>query len=156
MLFIAGMVFVYAILQSAVWWLIHTTALLWKIRYPFHARSFQVSHKTRFICIACIMSGLLIPLVPILTTMVDFSIDLQTNTVLQKMNVSFLSGGLGFSMYRFPPILCAGKNANVVYYSAILPINIIVIVGLTELIILLWTIHKVNYFHVASCASQYY
>ena len=143
LLFCAGMVFVYTILQTAIWWLFHTTALLWKIRYPFHARTFQMSHKIRYVSAVCIIVGLLVPLVPIIASMADYAADLRTNTDLQRRNVTFLSGGLGYRQIRFPPILCSGGNNNVVYYTSILPINLIVIVGLTELIILFWTIYRV-------------
>lgn len=139
-----GMAFVYAILQTAIWWLFHTTALFWKIQYPFHARSFQMGGKIKYIHISCIIAGLLIPLLPVITTMADFAVDLKSNDRLQKMNVTFFSGGLGYRLVRFPPLLCSGRNSEAVYYTSILPINIIVIAGLTELIILFWTIHKVG------------
>ena len=138
------MAFVYALLQTAIWWLFHTTALFWKIRYPFHARSFQMSHKIKYIHIACVIAGLLLPLLPIVASMAEFSEDLKTNAQLQQMNITFLSGGLGYWQVRFPPILCSGRDSDTVYYSSILPINIIVIVGLTELSLLFWTIHKVS------------
>lgn len=137
------MVFVYALLQTAIWWLFHTTALFWKIRYPFHARSFEMARKIKYIHISCIIAGLLIPLLPIITSMADFAVDLRTNVPLQNMNITFLSGGLGYRQVRFPPVLCAGRNSDAVYYTSLLPINLIVIAGLTELIILFWTIHKV-------------
>lgn len=144
-----GMVFVYALVQTAIWWLFHTTALFWKIRYPFHARSFQMSYKFKYLHVSCIIAGLLIPLLPIVASMISFAVELKSNTVLQNMNITFLSGGLGFRQVRFPPILCSGRNSDIIYYTSIFLINIIVIVGLTELILLFWTIHRV------SCDSYY-
>lgn len=137
------MVFVYTLLQTAIWWLCHTTALLWKIRYPFHARSYQTSHKIKYIHIACMIAGVLIPFLPIVTSMAEFAVDLKTNTELQQRNVTFWSGGLGYLQIRFPPVLCAGRDGVAVYYTSVLPINIIVLVGLTELILLFWTVHRV-------------
>ncbi len=143
------MVFVYALVQTAIWWLFHTTALFWKIRYPFHARSFQMSYKFKYLHVSCIIAGLLIPLLPIVASMISFAVELKSNIVLQNMNITFLSGGLGFRQVRFPPILCSGRNSDIIYYTSIFLINIIVIVGLTELILLFWTIHRV------SCDSYY-
>ena len=126
-----------------MWWLFHTTALLWKIRYPFHARSYQTSHKIKYIHISCVMAGLLIPFLPIVTSMAKFAVDLKTDAPLQQRNVTFLSGGLGYQQIRFPPVLCAGRDSGAVYYTSILPINLIVLAGLTELILLFWTVHRV-------------
>ena len=134
----------YTLPQTALWWLFHTTALFWKIRYPFHARSYQMAHKIKYIHISCVIAGLLLPFVPIVTTLADFAVDIQTNAPLQQRNITFLSGGLGYRQIRFPAILCSGINSDAVYYTSILPINLIVIVGLTELILLFWTVHRVS------------
>ena len=140
----SGMVYVYMLVQTSIWWLIHTTALFWKIQFPFHARSFQMSHRIKYIYAACIIAGIIIPVLPIVASMADFAVAVSSNTGLQSRNITFLSGGLGYGQIRFPPILCSGNNNNVVYYTSIFPINIMVIIGLTELILLFWTIHKVS------------
>ncbi len=145
LLFSTGIVFQYTLLQTSIWWLFHTTSLLWKIRFPFHARSFEASrHKIRHIHIACIVAAVVLPLVPVIATMVDFGVKVETDDRLMSVNATFLKSGLGYNTIRFPPVLCGGVNSNVVYYTAIFPINVIVIVGLSELIFLFWVIHKVS------------
>ena len=137
--------FQYTLLQTSIWWLFHTTALLWKICFPFHARSFEKSRsKIRYIHTASIIAGLVLPLTPVIATMADHGLSFQSDPLLQHNNATFLSSGLGYNMIRFPPVLCAGVNSDVVYYTTIFPINVIVIIGLTELIFLFWIIHNVS------------
>lgn len=132
----------YTLVQLAVWWLFHTTTLFWKIRFPFHARSFEASHKIKYIHIGCVIAGVVLPLVPILTSMADFAVDLESNP---SRNVSsFISGGLGYGQTRFPPILCTGSDRNAVYYSVVLPIDMILAVGCSLLVIIFWIVHKVS------------
>jgi len=88
------------------------------------------------------MIGVMIPLVPILVAMASFATKLKLEPELYSTNnVTFISGGLGFGSYLFPPILCGAIES---YYSTILPINIIVFIGLTELLLLFWTVYKVR------------
>jgi hypothetical protein len=133
----------YTLLQTALWWLFHTIALFWKVLFPFHARSFKTSRKTKYTYYASILAGLLIPVVPIIASMADFSIRVNTDQLLLKRGVSFGSGGLGYGVIRFPPILCMATNSDIVYYGIVLPINIIMMVGITLLTVIFWTIHKV-------------
>ena len=92
---------------------------------------------------ACIAAGLVIPLVPVIASMASFAREVESDLVLQAMNVTAVSGGLGYGTTRFPPILCSGTNSDVVYYSSALPINIIMMVGIAQLIIIAWRIRKV-------------
>ena len=86
----------------------------------------------------------MIPLIPVIANMVGFAHEVQSNPDLQERNVTFASGGLGFVTIGFPPVLCNGRNANVTFYANLMPILLIFFVGLTELILLLALIHKVN------------
>ena len=49
-----------------------------------------------------------------------------------------------FAALGFPPTLCGSKDFNVAYYSLVLVINIIFIIGLPMLVYLLWILHKVR------------
>ncbi len=150
-LLLAGMVLNYTLLQLALWWLFHITALLWKVGFPFHARSFQKSGKTKYFHMGCIIVGVVTPLVPVVALMANFASEVNSDQALQAANVTFVSGGLGFRMDRFPPILCSGTSGAVVYYSNILPINLVFFVGITELILLFAVVHKVRmkWFYIA-------
>ena len=138
-----GVVLSYLLLQIAFWWLSHATIILWKLQFPFHARSFENSGKMKYVHIVSVIVGLLLPLVSPITSMVDFAVDLSSSEVLQSQNISFVSGGLGYGLIRFPSILCSAIDRYALYYSNVLPINLMVIVGITELILVFRIIHKV-------------
>lgn len=135
------MVFIYTLLQLTVLWLCHTTTLFWKIRFPFHARSFEVARRTKYIHAACILAALIVPLVPIIASVVDNAVEMQSST---SSNISFLEGGLGYGLTRFPPILCTPTDADVTFYSVVLPIDISLMIGCTLLVIMFWIVHKVS------------
>ena len=142
---IIGVAFTYTLLQLALWWIFHTMFIFWKIVFPFHARSFQSSHNMTLIYAACIAAGLVIPLVPVIAHMASFVKEVESDPVLQAMNVTAVSGGFGYRIFQFPPILCSGTNSGILYYSNAIPINIIMMVGIAQLIIIVWRIHKVIY-----------
>lgn len=96
--------------------------LVWKIRFPLHARSFETSHRVKYIHAAVIVSALLVPWIPVIAT--------------------FATGG--FTNTSFPPILCTGEDADASFYSLVVPLIVLLQVGVTLLIILFWTLHKVN------------
>ena len=149
------MVLSYILLQLAFWWLIHATIILWKLQFPFHARTFENSGKMKYVHIASVIAGLLLPLISPITSMVEFAVDLSSNEILQSQNISFVSGGLGYGLIHFPSILCSATDRYALYYSNLLPINIMVIVGITELILVFRIIHKVS-LHVYSTTYMYY
>ena len=122
----------------------HTTTLLWKIQFPFHARSFERAYGLNYIHIGCVVAGLILPLVPVITSMVTFAVELESDEIRKSRNITFTSGGMGYGLTRFPPILCRGTNKNAVFYALALPINLILIYGITVLIFLFYSIHKVS------------
>ena len=61
-----------------------------------------------------------------------------------KSAVGAVKDGLGFGIIRSPPIFCLGTNADATFYSLILPIIAILMVGLVMLITVFWIIHKVS------------
>lgn len=139
------MIFTYTLLQLSVWWLFHTTVLFWTIFFPFHARSYRRSRRMKYIYATSIILGLAIPLVPVIASMSEFAVRVNSDPVLQVQNVTFFSGGLGYANFRFPPILCTATSADIAFYALYLPIIIIVMVGVIQLILLFWKIHKVSY-----------
>lgn len=88
------------------------------------------------------IAGLLIPLIPIIASMVDFAVRAKSDPILQSIDTG--SGGLGYGLVRFPPILCSPTNSDIVYYGTVFPINIVMMVGISLLIVVFWTIHKVS------------
>ncbi len=117
----AGVVFYYVLLQLALWWIFHVSILFWKIRFPFHARSFETARRFKYVHIVCVIVGLLVPWIPII--------------------VVFANGG--FSVVAFPPLPCTGREAGPTFYGLVLPVILLLQIGITLLIILFWTVHKV-------------
>lgn len=92
----------------------------------------------KFIFIVSIVVGFVVPLTPIIASMADFAITADSAE-------EFASGGLGYASFRFPPLLCTATNGNILFYTLSLPLNIIVIIGVMELILIFWRIHKVRF-----------
>ena len=104
-------------------------SLFWKIRFPFHARSFETAHRIKYIHITMVIVGLVLPTLPVI--------------------VAFTAGNpstRGFGLTRFPPILCTSLQSDPTFYSLVLPINIVLAIGVPLLIVLFWIIHKVYAF----------
>ena len=117
-----GIAFYYGLFQLSVWW------FFWKIKFPFHARSFEASHRTKYVHITMVAVGLVLPALPVIVT--------------------FTTGDpSGFGLTRFPPILCTGLQRDSTFYSLVLPVNILVAIGIPLLIIIFWIIHKVMIVH---------
>ena len=120
----AGIVFYYSLFQLTVWWFCHEVSIFWKIRFPIHAKTFETSHRVKYVHITMVVVGLALPILPVIVT--------------------FTTGDpSGFGMTRFPPILCTSLQKDSTFYSLVLPINILTIIGTPLLIIIFWTIHKV-------------
>ena len=130
----AGIAFYYCLFQLAVWWFCHEISLFWKIRFPFHARSFETTHRIKYVHITMVIVGLVLPALPVIVT--------------------FTAGDpSGFGLTRFPPILCTGLQRDSTFYSLVLPIDILSAIGIPLLIIIFWIVHKVIvvYTHSKSC-----
>ena len=137
------MFFDYILLQLAVWWVFHTSVLFWKIMFPFHANSF--TKRLKYIHAVYVVLGFIIPLTPVIVSMSQFAV--ASNNAANNGTSSselFLDGGLGFSNSRYPPILCASSSTDVVFYSLILPLSLIQIIGTTFIILMIWKIRKVK------------
>ena len=127
----AGIVLYYGLFQVAVWWFCHEISIFWGLRFPFHARSFEKAHRTKYIHITMVIVGLVLPALPVIVT--------------------FTTGDpSGFGLTRFPPILCTGLQRNATFYSLVLPINILMAIGIPLLVIIFWIIHKVRTYMTAT------
>lgn len=49
-----------------------------------------------------------------------------------------------FVPLSYPPTVCGSKNADIVFYSVMLVVTIILAIGMPMLTYLLWTLHKVE------------
>ena len=134
--FVAGAVIIYCLLQLAVFWFCHVLAIFWKIRFPFHARAFQMANHTKYLHIVSAAIGVLFPTIPVIATMAQ--------SAHRQSSAEAVKSGLGFVIVTLPPLLCTGRNENVTFYSLILPILVILMVGMPVLIMIFWIIHRVR------------
>ena len=134
----------YCLIQLFSWWMCHVIVLFWKIQHPYHAQSFEAARRDKYIHILCLLIGFLLPLVPIVTTMAKFAVDVESSESPRSKNVTFASGGMGFGVAHFPPVYCFGVDRGATFYSFILLHDGIVAVGTTILILIFWSIHKVS------------
>ena len=136
----------YANIQMLIWWLLHTANLFLEVKFPYHARSFKISSRKKYIHITCVIFGILLPLVPIIIIMANTAVDLQRqneNSTSQHGNNVFLSEGLGFGHNELPTLLCASTNTDATFYSLLIIIDVILACGCTMLIIVFWSVHKI-------------
>ena len=111
----------YAIIHLALWWILNVAALYWRVRFPFHSRYYDKSNRTRYVHISCVIIAIVLPLYAPLAL--------------------FLKGG--FTITRFPPTGCFGGDVDTIFYSVIAPTTVILAIGTTMLLLLLWRIRQV-------------
>lgn len=127
----------YNSIQLNFWWTCHITALFLSIRFPFRAQTLKKTGNDKYIHIACVAFGLLLPLVPVVAAMADYG-------AKKKRGEELVVGKLGFGMAVYPPIVCASIDPNVSFYAVIFPNVLLVQFGITMLILSIWLIAKVS------------
>lgn len=116
----------YSIFQISVWWFCHVVSLFWGIQFPFHAKSFKTAHRLKYIHIPMVIVGLVLPTLPgiVASTAGDPTVR-------------------GFRITTTSPIRCSSLRKDIIIYSLVLPMNLIVVIGISLLVIIFWVIHKV-------------
>ena len=117
--------------------------IFWRVVFPFHAQACSTI-KMKSIHIICVIVGLLFPLIPVIAAMADFGIEVNEQPENTPFPLKFLSGGWGFRQIRFPPILCSGRNLEVEFYSFVLIGDIILAIGCLLVLIIIWSVYKVQ------------
>ena len=108
-------------------------ALFWKVQFPLHARSVKYQ---RMVHALCIVIGVVMPLVPVIVTILD-------DVIRQNNSDMPIPGTLGFGFGILPPLLCSGLNSTVTFYAVILPNVILIFFGTSILVLTIRSIHKV-------------
>ena len=135
------MVSQYAVISATTWWLFHVSAISFGVRFPFVARRWKTKEKYIHLfflilgrCksltylwtqlnIACHFPGLLIPLLSVI--------------------VPLTGEGPGYTFFIFPPIHCRSNDSDLAFYSVVLILDVMLILGVPQLIVVVWTLHKV-------------
>ncbi len=133
----AGMLTHYLLLFLSLWWICHIVIIYWKLQFPFHARNWELDGKMKYVHLVSAVLVSLFSCVPLIVIMI---VDWQ-----RRIAGGNIMGTLGFGKTRFHPIVCTAIHQGSVYYSLILPINLLVPIGVTLLILSIWLIHKVHH-----------
>ena len=112
--FITGAIFTYVSAQQTLLWFIHTLALFWGVKFPFHAKMFQTSGYFFHVHIVLLAIALVLPGVPVAAA---FAVD-------------------GMVFASFPQYLCGPLNRNVFFYAFILPASVLLAAGITLIILI--------------------
>ncbi len=136
MVLIAGIIVYYSSVQFNIWWVLHISSMFLTIAFPYRTRALRISKKLTYIHIACVLVGLFLPVIPVIAAMSRHAVEAKSGAML--------TGRLGFGLVTFPPFLCSGIDADVTFYSLILPNIILVQIGVTMLILTIWYVHKVR------------
>ena len=107
-------------------WLLNIFALYWKIQFPFHARYYDTTKRTKYIHITCLILAFVVPIFAPVT----------------------ISASGGFTMTRFPPIVCLGRDADANFYTIVFPTTILYAVGLTVMLLIFWRIRRVRSLYI--------
>ena len=58
--------------------------------------------------------------------------------------LAFVVPDWGYVVYEFPPFLCSPQNQNLWYYSANLPLNIVIAIGVILFVLMFRKLNKVK------------
>ena len=61
--------------------------------------------------------------------------------------LAFLVPDWGYIVNQYPPFVCSSQNSNFWYYTAMLPLNILLAIGASLFVFMFWAIHKVREFN---------
>ena len=122
----------YLPLQFNVWWVAHMWVLYATIRYPF--KVMQSKKILKAVHVGVVIVGVLLPATPVLAGIVNDAI--QCN----------VSGTAGVVLGTPPFTLCLVDDYIIFLLFIAGPNSIIALTGMTGLVLLIWTVHKVAHF----------
>ena len=130
------MVIHYSTLQISIWWIMNVLILLWRVYFPIKARALNSTKYQRVPHVICVLVALLLPLIPAVTPIIG-------NAITERQSNQSVPGTLGYGFILIPPVACIGLDANIVFYTLILPVLLFLMVGTISLVLVIWKIHKV-------------
>ena len=138
-----GVVLQYFVVNATVWWLFHLLSIFYSVMFPFTARRWKKKQKYIHLVLLIIGKG-----------HVCMSIESQNAVIL----LSHLSGLLipvpgvivaltgdsqQYAVANFPPLFCGPSDEDLIFYSIMFILNLMLMAGIPILIILFWILHKV-------------
>lgn len=118
-----------SLLGLTYWWFAHVCIIFWKVIFPFHAKLHE--DKGKSIHLVVVVLGIIIS--------------------LTTPSLAFIWKD-GYTLGRYPPLLCVPVNTDLTYYGLLLPISLTITIGITQLIIVLHTIRQV--FFIVHCHNE--
>ena len=118
----SGFIVTYVLLQLSFWWIMHTMFIMWSILFPFHFKNTARRGRAKYFLLVALAVGIVLPFIPFIAA--------QT------------TGGFTYGMI-IPP-LCSPVELAVTYYSLVLPISIMLVLGVSMMAVVLRTIMKVS------------
>ena len=113
--------YVYAVLLVTLLWLCHTSVFFWAVMWPMKYRSFTMLNRMKYIQATVLPVCLVLP-------------------ILSVVGIQ-LSEGYGLNIFTY--YLCGGKNPNDVFYAVVMPLDVMLVIGTSLLIIIAWNIMNV-------------
>ena len=120
-----GIVYNYVFFQILVFLTSHVASLFWGIAFPFHYRAFDTRGRLKYIHIAIVAVGLMLPCIP----------------------VGIALGTGGYVPDGIPPLACMPSNRAVNFYATVLPSTVLTSIGTTFMILIFWKLVKVRQYH---------
>lgn len=116
-----GFVLTYGVGNLCFWGFLHTVFMFWGVVYPFSYRQLKISGRIRYAHIISIILASVYPLPAALIHLQD-----------------------GYIVTRSPAYACLGRNTDHTFYTFVLPVSIILAAIVCLLVLVFWTILKVN------------
>ena len=138
------MVVYYSSLQISLWWIMNVLILLWRVYFPIEARAFNSTKYQRVPHVTCVLVALLLPLIPAVTPIIG-------NAITERQSNQSVPGTLGYGFILIPPVICSVLDANMTFYTLILPTLLFLLVGTISLVLVIWKIHKVCIHYRRGC-----
>ena len=108
----------YCSLLQTIIWLCHILAIFWTVKFPLNAKYFESKGYFLFVHIGMVVVALVIPVIP----------------------VAIIFGTGGFTLTRFPNIVCFARNVDVTFYALNLPLCILLATGITLIVLILYVL----------------
>ena len=113
-----GASFLYTLLLLSLLWLFHSAILTWGVLRPYHYSSTRSSGKIKYVHISVVVITVMVP--AIIVVALQFS------------------GGYGHNIFRFPR--CGPVNNQDIFYGFLIPLDVMIIIGFTLLLLTIWRI----------------
>ena len=107
---------IYVSHQVALWWIFHLSMIFFAIFWPFKYHQCRQSRYFKYIHIAMVLAGLILPLISVI--------------ICLKVD--------GYVLYFFIHPICVPRNPHAGFYSHVLPLILTVAVGVYLLSLIFW------------------